>query len=167
MAAVSDWQDFDACYGKYSQSVYRRALQLLGDSESARDATQEVFLRVIRSGGQVPPEPTPTSWLYRVTTNLCLNRLRDQRRQKARLAETFGAERSVTAAGDSRVIVTEILSRMPEELQDIAVYFFLDELTYDEIAPLMGLSRRTISNRLAAFREVVARMFPEERLAAS
>lgn len=162
---MSEWQDFDACYGKYSRSVYRRALQILGDAESARDATQEVFLRVIRSGGQVPPEPTPTSWLYRVTTNLCLNRLRDQRRQNARLAATFDGDMRVSAKGDSRVAVTEILSRIPEELQDIAVYFFLDELTYDEIAPLMGLSRRTVSNRLASFREVVARMFPDERLA--
>jgi len=162
---VGESQNFDACYDRYSRSVYRRALKILGDTESARDVTQEVFLRVIRCGGQVPPEPMPTSWLYRVTTNLCLNRLRDQRRQKARLAEAFDPDLNVSANGDSRVIVTDMLSRIPEELQDIAIYFFLDELTYDEIAPLMGLSRRTISNRLASFREVVARMFPNERLA--
>lgn len=162
---MRDWRDFETCYDRHGRSVYRRALQLLGDVESARDITQEVFIRVLRSGGQVPPEPTPTAWLYRVTTNLCLNRLRDQRRQRARLAENFSAEATVSAKGDARVSVGEILSRIPEELQDVAVYFFLDELTYDEIAPLMGLSRRTVSNRLASFREVVARLFPDERLA--
>lgn len=163
---MREWQDFEACYGRYSRTVYRRALQLLGDSESAHDTTQEVFMRVIRSGGRLPPEPTPTAWLYRVTTNLCLNRLRDLRRQKARLAENAtAADATVSAKGEARVIVAEILSRVPEELQDVAVYFFVDELTYDEIAPLMGLSRRTISNRLASFRELVAQLFPDERLA--
>ncbi len=162
---MSEWQDFEACYGRYSRTVYRRALQLLGDSESAHDATQEVFMRVIRTGRHVPPEPTPTAWLYRVTTNLCLNRLRDLRRQQARLAENTVTTGTVSAKGEARVIVAEILSRVPEELQDVAVYFFVDELTYDEIAPLMGVSRRTISNRLASFRELVAQLFPDERLA--
>jgi RNA polymerase sigma factor (sigma-70 family) len=62
-------------------------------------------------------------------------------------------------------VLFEILSRVPEELQDIAVYFFLDELTYDEIGRLIGVSRRTVSNRLAAFRGTVDSLFPNLRLA--
>jgi len=67
---VSVWQGLDEIYERYSRSVYRRALQLLGDPERARDATQDVFVRVMRAGGAVPAEPTPPAWLYRVTTNL-------------------------------------------------------------------------------------------------
>jgi RNA polymerase sigma-70 factor, ECF subfamily len=162
---VREWGDFDSFYSKHSNVVYRRALRLLGDQEAARDATQEVFLRVLQGSGKTPPLPTPTAWLYRVTTNLCLNRLRDQRRARALLASSADNGASVPAAGEARAIVAEILGRVPEELQDIAVYFFLDELTYDEIAPLVGVSRRTISNRLAAFRELVAQIFPDARLA--
>jgi len=162
---MSVWPEFQQLYDRYSRGVYRRALQLLGDTEAARDATQEVFIRVIRGGGKVLPHPTPTAWLHRVTTNLCLNRLRDQRRRGALLAANAEPDQQVEARGEARAIVAQILTRVPEELQDVAVYFFLDELTYDEIAPLLGISRRTVGNRLTAFRDAIAQLFPDPRLA--
>jgi DNA-directed RNA polymerase specialized sigma24 family protein len=50
------------------------------------------------------------------------------------------------------VIVASILRHVPPEMQDAAIYFFVDEITYDEIARVTGMSRRTVGNRLAAFR---------------
>lgn len=161
---MSGWEALEQLYARYSRSVFRRARHILGDEEAARDATQEVFMRVLRVGGRVPSEPTPTAWLYRVTTNLCLNRLRDRKRQNALLS----ANPSVAAqapVGESRAAIADILGRVPEELQDVAVYFFLDELTYDEIGRLLGVSKRTVSNRLQEFRNLVDRLFPGGRLA--
>jgi RNA polymerase sigma-70 factor (ECF subfamily) len=162
---VPGWEGLSEVYGRYSRTVYRRALQLLGDPEAARDATQDVFVRVMRAGGVVPADPTPTAWLYRVTTNLCLNRLRDRTRQAALLASNYAADAPVPPAGEVRAALAQVLERVPEELQDLAIYFFVDGLTYDEIAPLLGISRRTVSNRLAAFRELMTRLFPETRSA--
>lgn len=155
----------DQIYARYSKSVYRRARQLLGDADAARDATQEVFVRILRSGGTVPAEPTPMAWLYRVTTNWCLNRLRDRSRQETLLATKVAVDPVVAPAGEVRSTVSQILKRVPVDLHDIAVYFFVDELTYDEIAPLLGVSRRTVSNRLSTFREIVAGLAAEERSA--
>jgi RNA polymerase sigma-70 factor (ECF subfamily) len=105
------------------------------------------------------------AWLYRVTTNFCLNRLRDHRRQEALLAAEYARASVVPAAAETRATVAQILERVPEELQDVAIYFFVDQLTYDEIAPLLGVSRRTVSNRLSAFRQLVAIFRPETRTA--
>jgi RNA polymerase sigma factor (sigma-70 family) len=154
-------------YARHSRVVYRRARELLGDDDAARDAVQEVFVRVIRAEGRVPSEPSPTAWLYRVTTNLCLNRLRDKRRQGALLAQNYLPADEVRPTGETRATVMRILEQMPAEVQDIAVYFFVDELSYDEIARLTGLSRRTVGNRLAEFRELASRLFPDRRLLAS
>jgi RNA polymerase sigma-70 factor (ECF subfamily) len=162
---VAVQRDLEQVYARYSRSVYRRALRVLGDVEAARDATQEVFVRVLRAGGEVPEEPTPTAWLYRVTTNLCLNRLRDRRRQEALLAENYVGPYIVPAAAEARATIRQILTRIPEDLHEVAVYFFVDELTYDEIAPLLQVSRRTVSNRLAAFRTLVAELSSETRSA--
>ena len=162
---MSGWHGLDRVYERYSRSVYRRALQLLGDAEEARDATQEVFVRVMRTGGAVPADPTPTAWLYRVTTNLCLNRLRDGARQQGLLASKYAVDAEVRPAGETRAAVAQVLARVPEDLQDVAIYFFVDGLTYDEIAPLLGVSRRTVSNRLSAFRALMTRLFPETRSA--
>jgi RNA polymerase sigma-70 factor (ECF subfamily) len=165
------WEELEALYVRYSRSVYRRARELLADEEAARDATQEVFMRVIRAQGKLPFEltptaptptaPTPTAWLHVVTTNFCLNQLRDRSRRQALLTSKYAPGGDVAPAGESRAILLEILNRVPEDLQDIAVYFFLDELTYDEIAALVGVSRRTVCNRLAAFRAVVDALFPK------
>jgi RNA polymerase sigma-70 factor (ECF subfamily) len=162
---VSQWPELESIYARYSRSVYRRALQLLGDAEAARDAMQEVFLRVMRAGCAVPSEPTPTAWLYRVTTNLCLNRLRDRSRRNELLAAKHDVETVAPPVGEARRTVAQVLARVPDELQEVAIYFFVDELTYDEIAAMLGVSRRTVSNRLSAFRELVAGLFPETRSA--
>jgi RNA polymerase sigma-70 factor (ECF subfamily) len=158
-------EGLDLIYVRYSRSVYRRALRLLGDKEAARDVTQEVFLRVMHGTGIVPAEPTPTAWLYRVTTNICLNRLRDHNRQQALLATKYAVNDVVSPIGEARTIVSQVLERVPEELQEVAIYFFVDELSYDEIAPLLRVSRRTVSNRLSAFRTLVAGLFTETRSA--
>lgn len=158
--------DFEQLYAEYSRGVYRRALRMLGDKEGASDATQEVFERAMAAvggTGRIPSDPTATAWLYRVTTNLCLNRLRDRARQDSLLASKYASERLSPAMGETRTVVGDLLSRVPEELQDVAIYYFVDELTYDEIAPLLGISKRTVSNRLAAFRTLVAELFPEAR----
>jgi RNA polymerase sigma-70 factor, ECF subfamily len=147
----------DELYARHSRTVYRRARQLLGDAEAAKDVTHDVFVRVIRSGNSVPPNPTATAWLHRVTTNLCLNRLRDNNRRTTLLAQSL-APCDVQPVAESAVTLAAILGQVPEQAQDIAVYFFLDELTYDEIAALTGISRRTVGNRLAAFRATVNRI---------
>jgi RNA polymerase sigma-70 factor (ECF subfamily) len=155
--------DLERLYAQHSRTVYRRALRLLGNKEAASDATQEVFQRVLENGDRVPAEPTATAWLYRVTTNLCLNRLRDRDRQEALLASKYATTAVSPPIGETRTVVGDLMNRIPEELQDVAVYFFVDELTYDEIAPLLGVSKRTVSSRLSAFRTLVAQFFPEAR----
>jgi RNA polymerase sigma-70 factor (ECF subfamily) len=163
--SMSGWGGLEELYARYSASVFRRSRVLLGDDDSARDATQEVFMRVMRVGGQIPSDPTPIAWLYRVTTNLCLNRLRDQTRRSALLASALPAQCTAPPDAEARAAVREILGQVPESMQDIAVYYFLDQLTYDEIARLLGISKRTVSNRLAAFRDLIERLFPGRRLA--
>ena len=59
----------------------------------------------------------------------------------------------------------DVLSRVPDELQEIAIYFFLDELTYDEIAALTGLSARTVCSRLTTFRDLISRLSADVRSA--
>lgn len=163
-AALESWIDLEQLYLRYSRSVYRHARELLVDDEAARDTMHEVFMRVIRDGGKVPLDPTPTAWLHCVTTNLCLNQLRDRKRRND-LLKKYPSEQEVAPSGEARAVLIQILNHVPEELQDIAVYFFVDELTYDEIARLLGISRRTVSNRLAAFRGTVGTLFSNVGLA--
>ncbi len=134
-------------YRRYGSVVYRRARRLLGEEQAAKDACHEVFLRLFRS---LPSfrDASPLTWLYKVTTHHCLNVIRDERRRRHLLeAHAVGAESATSAAS-----LWDLLRGFPDELQEIAVYYFVDEMSQDEIARVLGVSQRTVSNRLAAFR---------------
>jgi len=145
--------DVEELYERYSRSVFRRARRLLGDDEAAKDATQEVFLRILRMNPLPALEPNPMAWLYRTTTNLCLNRLRDTKR-RGELLTSFQSH-SAADCNESRVIVQGILDQVPEALQEVAIYYYVDELSHDEISSIIGVSRRTVGNRLVSFHEFV------------
>ncbi len=134
-------------YVRYGSVVYRRARRLLGDDQAAKDACQEVFLRLFRSLPEFE-RASPVTWLYKVTTNHCLNVIRDEQRHR-RLREAQ-AQRSVAAR--HTIPLSALLRSFPAELQEVAVYYFVDEMSQDEIARILGVSQRTVSNRLAAFR---------------
>jgi RNA polymerase sigma-70 factor (ECF subfamily) len=134
-------------YLRYGSVVYRRAQRLLGDEHAAKDACHEVFLRLFRSLPELD-RASPLTWLYKVTTNHCLNVIRDEARHR-KLLEARAALDPTTA--DTPSLAT-LLRGFPEDLQEIAVYYFVDEMSQEEIARVLGISQRTVSNRLSAFR---------------
>jgi RNA polymerase sigma-70 factor (ECF subfamily) len=148
-------------YSRYSRTVWRRARRILADDEAAKDVMQEVFLRAIAADTTEAFEDRPIAWLYRVTTNLCLNRLRDAKRRTEILSQC-SLDETRDGDADAQILLRRILEGLPEELQDIAIYYYVDDLSHDEIATILGVSRRTIGNRLAAFHSVVGDLVMQE-----
>jgi len=138
-------------YQRYGPAVLRRARTLLGDEAAAWDAVQEVFVRALQAGGQFRHEASPMSWLYRITTNHCLNWLRDGGRRSQLLREQLGAAPLPSPDGELSVAMREVLRLLPREVSEIAIYSYVDRMGHDEIAALLGLSPRTIRNRLREF----------------
>jgi RNA polymerase sigma-70 factor, ECF subfamily len=136
-------------FQRYGALVYRRARRLLGDTHAAEDACQEVFLRLWRARPSFT-ETSPVTWLYRVTTNHCLNLMRDGRRRRA-----LAAARTPPPPHQPDHEVARLLEGIPEPLQAVGVYYYLDEMTQDEIALVLGVSQRTVSNRLKEFRSLL------------
>jgi RNA polymerase sigma-70 factor (ECF subfamily) len=124
---------------------------LLGDEEAAADLTHQVFLRIRDRDGWIFGEPLPMAWLYRLTTNMCLDQLRDDKHRTALLAKKQTSS-STPGGAAVRATVIELQCWVVPQLQEIAVYYYVDEMTSDEIAALMGMSGRSVSNLLLAFR---------------
>jgi RNA polymerase sigma-70 factor (ECF subfamily) len=144
----------DRVYREHGHVVLRRARQLLGSRAEAEDALHEVFLSLARqpqqfTGGSI------TAWLYRATTNHCLNRLRDARNRGRLLErEVEPAEARTTAtAPELELTMRALVARLPDEVAQALVYHHVDEMGYDEIAEAMRCSRRHVGNLLRRGRD--------------
>jgi RNA polymerase sigma-70 factor (ECF subfamily) len=166
-----DRAEIESLYRRYGALVRRRARSILADDHEAQDAMQEVFVRVIAAMAEFRGQSQPSTWLYRITTNLCLNRIRDSRRRRDRLNEA--AEDSALPLAPSqppppeaRAALQAVMRQVSDDLAQVAVYYYVDDMDQAEIAAILGVSRRTIGYRLDRFREQAQRVLGEGGVAA-
>ncbi|HEY6463791.1 MAG TPA: sigma-70 family RNA polymerase sigma factor [Polyangiaceae bacterium] len=146
-------------YERQGRALLRRALRLLGNADDARDDVQGLFVDLCQRGDV----PTDLPYLYRSVTNRCLTLLRDES-NRARLLDRNDAALVPPARTrcDDHVIGLDLLTKLAKELDDseteVLTYRYLDDMTQEEIASLLGLSRKTVGKRLDRVREVVRRI---------
>ena len=151
--AVSDPQ---AAYRAFGPALVRKAERLLRSRDDAADVVHALFVDLIPRWS--PDVDLP--YLYRAVTNRCLNLVRD-RGTRARLLE-----REQTAAApvgrvrlDDEVVglglIAALADRLDEPHMEVLVARFVDDMTQEEIAAHLGVSRKTIGKRLDRIRETV------------
>lgn len=139
--------------------VLRRCRQLLKDEEEAVDAMQDVFVGIVRRGESLDVT-APSSLLFRVATNVCLNRLRTRARHPEDPAGELLSR--IAAAGDpegrssARSVLDRIFGREPESTRVMATMHLLDGMTFEEVAREVGLSVSGVRKRLKALTGRVA-----------
>jgi RNA polymerase sigma-70 factor (ECF subfamily) len=145
-------------YRELGPAVYRRCLRLLGDRAAAEDATQEVFVKLLRDMDRLKDRETVLPWIFRVATNHCLNLRRDARKRgQDALAEDLDVVPDARGDGPDaypdRQLAQAVLSRFDKETQAVAVGVLVDGMEHEEVASVLGISRRTVSRKLDRFVE--------------
>jgi RNA polymerase sigma-70 factor (ECF subfamily) len=146
-----DAEGISELYRRFGSLIYRRCRKLLCDPELAEDAAQEVFIRAVRHADRLVMDRECLPWLYRVTTNYCCNVIRDQARAKHVPLSSVGnvvRDNNIERRFTAREEIAELLGEFDGTSAKIAVFAHLDRMTQDEIATVMGLSRRTVGKRL-------------------
>ncbi len=162
--------EFRELYRECAPLVHRRARALLGREAEAWDAVQEVFRRIIESASEFRGEARPMTYLYRATTNVCLNQLRSRAlREPGDASEEPGAEEAEEAGeapelADARELLGKLSKELDSSHQEIFWLHFVDELTQEEVAQVVGLSRKTVGVRLEQIRERARALAGVERL---
>lgn len=152
----------------YQDAVYRRAYRFLHCREDALDATQEVFMRVIRGIDRFVPGRPLWPWLSRITTNVCLNQLRNRRpvesldgdpdaEDTARAGRLASAVDTAAAAEArlAREVLAAALADLPPMHRLVVILRHQDDLTYEEIARELGLPLGTVKTYLFRARQVL------------
>jgi RNA polymerase sigma-70 factor, ECF subfamily len=147
--------DFAEIFSKYGPAVYRRARYLLANHADAEEATQEVFVRALKSAEGFEHRAGVYTWLSRITTNYCLNLLRDRRRRgelwdqhMAPLPGCFPP----SPRPEALIMMRRLLAEAEPECARAAVYVLVDGMSHEEAAQHLEVSRRTVGNLLDRFR---------------
>jgi RNA polymerase sigma-70 factor (ECF subfamily) len=138
-------------YAKYSPAIYAHCRRFLQSPAAARDATQEAFVRVIARGVVLPREEEALRYLYRVSTNVCLNLLREHNvhtRAVPTLAANAAHVSSAEAGLADREFVLAVMEKCGEGGAQVAIMHYLDGMSQVEVAEVLGITRRTVFNRL-------------------
>ena len=139
-------------FERYGAMVYRRCAAILGGDDLARDAVQEVFLRVIERRHQFRGESSPSTWLYAVATLHCLQQLRDRTSRHAKLVQLAGEPHPMSNRGpEEQLALVRLLECEPDDVRLMIYLHYIDGLTMDEVASAVGYSRKTVSRRVNGF----------------
>ena len=144
--------DVESAYRRYGPMVLRRCRTMLHDEHQATDAMQDVFVQLLRHQDRLEDRGL-SSLLYRIATNVCLNRIRSsQRRPEDAGSELLGriadASASDDARGEARSVLDRVLGREPVSTATIAVLHLHDGMTLQEVADAVGLSVSGVRKRL-------------------
>ncbi|MEX1361913.1 MAG: sigma-70 family RNA polymerase sigma factor, partial [Nannocystaceae bacterium] len=135
--------DVEAMYRRYGPMVLRRCQQILKDPQQASDAMQDVFVQIVRHADRLDDRAS-SSLLYRTATNVCLNRLRSQRRKPAEPATDAIARIAAAGAeldrGEARALLRRLFGGEPESTATIAMLHLHDGLTLEQTAAEVGMS---------------------------
>ena len=165
-AIEGDLPAFERLVSRYQNKIVGYAARMLSDADEAEDVAQEVFIKAYRSLDSFRGEAMFSTWLYRITTNLCIDRMRAKKRrpqQAYSLDEPFdkeddkgGREIADFSAEPTREVereelrrrVREVMAEMPEKMRTILIMCDMQGMAYEEIAKVLNCPLGTVKSRL-------------------
>lgn len=151
--------------------IYNLAYRFTGRSDEAEDLTQEVFLKVYRTLHTYRAESGAfETWIVRVARNHCIDHYRKHKTERLQ-TDPLETEYETSSSGVSRLenpgqalerretaeLVQRLLAELPEEQREAVILRDLEELTYEEIADILGVPIGTVKSRINRGRIGLAR----------
>jgi RNA polymerase sigma-70 factor (ECF subfamily) len=169
-AATGDGSALEVLMTRYSARVYRLAYGITRSAPDAEEVVQDVFLQVVHKGAGFEGRAALGSWIYRITTNLSLNKRRGKWREletslddllptykpdghrdgdRAFLVSDWsGTPERELLSGESRRILEEAIDRLPEHYRAVLVLKDVEELSSEEVAEVVGDTVAAVKTRL-------------------
>lgn len=166
-AQSGDEGAFEQLLLAHQKSVYNLCLRMAGNPDDALDLSQEAFIRAWRALGQYQFDAAFSTWLFRLTSNVCIDFLRRQKRQQhMSLTVTDddepGEEFTVpdpapgpeeqAVHNERRQAVARAMAALPEDYRAVMQLCAVEELSYEQIAEILDIKVGTVKSRLARAR---------------
>lgn len=151
MAADSAHATLEHLYRTYGHVVVRRGRRLLGSEQEGQELLHDVFSSLLTRGTELDKIEQPAGWLYAVATRRALTKLRDRQARSRKLADELAPMLdgdTTTLAAGRNIEIAQLMRDVPDDELAAIIFFYLDELTHDEIAVQLECSRRHVGNLL-------------------
>ena len=166
-AQSGDEGAFEQLLLAHQKSVYNLCLRMAGNPDDALDLSQEAFIRAWRALGQYQFDAAFSTWLFRLTSNVCIDFLRKQKRQQHLSLTVTGEEETgeefavpdPTPGPEEQVIhndrqaaVARAMAALPEDWRVVMQLRAVEALSYEQIAEILDIKVGTVKSRLARAR---------------
>lgn len=162
--AKGDEDAFEILVDRHQTSVLNLVYRFIGDRTEAKDLAQKVFIRVWQSARTYQPKAKFTTWIYRITANLCLNELKSARRRKLFQFLRSDADNEIHGekdfpdgspspedlllAKERSHQITKALQSLPGNQRMAVILRRYDDLSYEEIARILNCSVSAVESLL-------------------
>jgi len=155
---------FEILVNRHQASILNLVYRFIGDRTQAKDLAQEVFIKVWQSAQEYEPKAKFTTWIYRITANLCFNELKSARRKKwfslnwsdehgehaleEILADSAPSAEDVLLEKERSRRISDALQSLPQNQRMAMILKRYDNLSYQEIAQIIGCSVSAVESLL-------------------
>ncbi len=155
-----DVEAFNELVNRHHAKIYGLAYRMLGNTEDAKDATQETFLEAYKSIKTFRFQSQFGTWLYTVARNTCNQYIR-KAKSRNRMLDAYTEETAARGMTEEREIpertaikteqrevVQAAIDRLPPKQREVVTLYYMQNLKYKEIAEILDCSLGTVASRL-------------------
>lgn len=149
-----DHEAFAEIVSRYKNLIYSVAVNMVEDRQEVNDVVQEVFLRIYKSLYQYNPEYKFSTWAVKITTNICINKMKRKKASVVSL-EDIQELHSGLASPETELLnveqskyIHEALKALPEKYRTPLILFHQNGLTYEDLTKVLKVPMSIIKNRL-------------------
>lgn len=170
-ARVGDIEAFEELIESYRKKVFNIALRMVGNREDASDLAQEVFIRIFKSLKSFKEESQFSTWVYRITTNVCLDHIRKNKKTnnvsleeeielsensvKKQYSDASPSPDIIAERNEVRRIISSAVRLLPEDHRSVIVLRDIQGFSYEEISKILNCPEGTVKSRLNRARQIL------------
>jgi len=162
-----DISSFEKLLQKHKESIVNIIYQFIGERDEAEDLAVEVFLRVYRAAKKYQAKAKFTTWLYKITTNLCLNEIRKKAKLQTislskpisageekeeelieKIADAAPSPQQILEKKERNALIRKAIDSLPAKQRMATILQIYEGLSYKEISRILGCSVKSVERRL-------------------
>jgi RNA polymerase sigma-70 factor (ECF subfamily) len=142
-------------YQKYAPAIHQRCIKYLRSPEDAKDATHDIFVKLIKKWDSIHKKDSVLYWLQRTTTHHCISQVRKKRAVPAqvKLESHDWPDKSLEDIITARDLIRNLMKPWQKKTREIVMYVYVDGYKQDDISEITGLAPSTIRKHLTRFRK--------------